>query len=49
MENGMDLMPRFVQLEAVWRKPFLFDDLEWTISFIVKFLQWSFCFYVCGF
>ena len=34
----VDLMPRLIQFEAIRHKSFLFDDLEWTISFIVEFL-----------
>ena len=46
MENRMNLTPWFVQLEMVWSKSFLFDDLEWAIMFIIKIFWWPFGFNV---
>ena len=41
VEYRVNVMPCFVQLQAIRSESFFFNDLEESISFVIEFFGWS--------
>ena len=41
VEYRVNVTPCFVQLQVIRSESFFFDDLEGSISFVIKFFGWS--------
>ena len=41
VEYRVNIMPCFVQFQAVRSESLLFDDLEGSVTFVIEFFGWS--------
>ena len=41
VEYWVNVMPCFVQFQAIRSESLLFDDLEGSVTFVIKFFGWS--------